>query len=155
MSSPRRRGVAEGRCRAGLQVKWLTEVQLAEEDAPGMWNRGLAYKVFGPSVTSVTEEEIAATPTMQEAAPASRPPRPAARARHDRNLRTTLTARRGDAAVAAGLLSVGAAWEGCLPSTDHRIHRCLQRSGLSRHARAARKRDPHSIAQRAARERER
>mmetsp|Transcript_6837 Transcript_6837/g.19846 ORF Transcript_6837/g.19846 Transcript_6837/m.19846 type:complete len:582 (-) Transcript_6837:255-2000(-) len=48
------------------QVKWLTEVKLAEEDAPGMWNRGLAYKVFGPSVTSVTEEEIAATPTMQE-----------------------------------------------------------------------------------------
>jgi len=47
-------------------TKWLTEIEAATEDAPGVWQRGIAYKVFGPNVTKVTEEDVASTPTMQE-----------------------------------------------------------------------------------------
>ena len=34
-------------------TKWLTEIEAATEDAPGVWQRGIAYKVFGPNVTKV------------------------------------------------------------------------------------------------------
>jgi hypothetical protein len=35
-------------------TKWLTEIEASDEDAPGVWQRGIAYKVFGPNVTKVS-----------------------------------------------------------------------------------------------------
>lgn len=47
-------------------IKWLTKVTAAEEEADGVWQRGMAYKSFGPSVTSLKEVDIAAYAPMQE-----------------------------------------------------------------------------------------
>ena len=47
-------------------IKWLKSVVTADKEAEGVWQRGVAYKTFGPSVRSVSEQEIAAaTPIME------------------------------------------------------------------------------------------
>ena len=47
-------------------IKWLESIICAEEEAIGVWQRGIAYKAFGPSVRTVGEREVAAaTPIME------------------------------------------------------------------------------------------
>ena len=44
---------------AGVRnVKWLRQVTLAAEESKGPWQRGIAYKGFGPSVKSVEGESV-------------------------------------------------------------------------------------------------
>ncbi len=48
-------------------IKWLSRIEASAEEADGVWQRGIAYKVFGPSVKSIDESvDVAGTPTMQE-----------------------------------------------------------------------------------------
>ena len=47
-------------------VKWLSKIKLCSEEADGPWNRGIAYKGFGPSYSSVEGLNIDSVPTMQE-----------------------------------------------------------------------------------------
>lgn len=48
------------------QVKWVSEVRLSHEEAYGTWQRGMAYKGFGPSVKSLENVDIEAIPSLQE-----------------------------------------------------------------------------------------
>eukprot|EP01034_Spumella_vulgaris_P021989 gene21989-28076_t len=45
-------------------AKWLTEIRLSSEEAQGPWQRGIAYKGFGPSVKKVTDRDVDSIPTM-------------------------------------------------------------------------------------------
>jgi sulfite oxidase len=47
-------------------VKWLSKIKLCSEEADGPWNRGIAYKGFGPGYFSVEGLNIDSVPTMQE-----------------------------------------------------------------------------------------
>eukprot|EP00308_Calcidiscus_leptoporus_P001057 CAMPEP_0119358582 /NCGR_PEP_ID=MMETSP1334-20130426/6761_1 /TAXON_ID=127549 /ORGANISM="Calcidiscus leptoporus, Strain RCC1130" /LENGTH=549 /DNA_ID=CAMNT_0007373115 /DNA_START=8 /DNA_END=1657 /DNA_ORIENTATION=+ len=47
-------------------VKWLRRVVASEEESTGVWQRGIAYKQFGPSTTSVEGVHVEAYPAMQE-----------------------------------------------------------------------------------------
>lgn len=47
-------------------VKWLTEVKVASEEAGGAWQRGIAYKGFGPSVKSVDGIDASKIHSLQE-----------------------------------------------------------------------------------------
>lgn len=47
-------------------VKWLTEVQISREEAEGAWQRGIAYKGFGPSVTDLGGVDVEGVPSVQE-----------------------------------------------------------------------------------------
>ena len=42
------------------------QVRASPEEAEGVWQRGLAYKVFNPSVTAVSAGDVAAAAPMQE-----------------------------------------------------------------------------------------
>ena len=44
------------------QVKWLKEIILSPEEATGPWQRGMAYKGFGPSVKSLEGIDVEAIP---------------------------------------------------------------------------------------------
>jgi sulfite oxidase len=45
-------------------AKWLAEIRLSSEEAKGPWQRGIAYKGFGPSVSKVTDRDVDSIPTM-------------------------------------------------------------------------------------------
>lgn len=47
-------------------AKWVKQVTLSKEEAPGPWQRGMAYKGFGPSVTSIEGIDVEAIPSLQE-----------------------------------------------------------------------------------------
>lgn len=47
-------------------IKWINKVVVSEREADGVWQRGIAYKVFNPSVTAVTAEDIEAHAPVQE-----------------------------------------------------------------------------------------
>lgn len=47
-------------------VKWLRKVVASHEEAEGVWQRGMAYKHFGPSVTSLEGVDVEAHASMQE-----------------------------------------------------------------------------------------
>ena len=48
-------------------VKWLSAVQLSGEEAEGPWQRGMAYKPFPPSQTSLAADaDTSALPSIQE-----------------------------------------------------------------------------------------
>jgi sulfite oxidase len=47
-------------------VKWLRQVVVSDEEAEGPWQRGLAYKGFGPSITSAEGIDVEAIPSVQE-----------------------------------------------------------------------------------------
>ena len=50
-------------------VKWVDKVIVSPEEAKGTWQRGMAYKGFGPNVKSLkgfSEDAIAAIPSVQE-----------------------------------------------------------------------------------------
>lgn len=46
-------------------VKWVTKVQLSFEEAHGPWQRGMSYKGFGPSTTSLEDIDVEAIPSLQ------------------------------------------------------------------------------------------
>ena len=48
------------------QVKWLSGLCVSREEADGVWQRGMAYKGFGPSVTSLKGIDLDTVVTMQE-----------------------------------------------------------------------------------------
>lgn len=47
-------------------IKWLTKVVASHEEAEGVWQRGMAYKSFGPDVTSLDGIDISAYAPIQE-----------------------------------------------------------------------------------------
>ncbi|KAL7529057.1 hypothetical protein ACHAXR_002769 [Thalassiosira sp. AJA248-18] len=47
-------------------VKWLSKLELAEEQAEGTWQRGLNYKVLPPSVTDAREVNLEEMPGLSE-----------------------------------------------------------------------------------------
>jgi sulfite oxidase len=47
-------------------VKWVQEIRLSKEEAYGTWQRGMAYKGFGPSVKSLEKIDVEAIPSLQE-----------------------------------------------------------------------------------------
>ena len=47
-------------------IKWLRKVVASDEEAEGVWQRGIAYKSFGPNVTSLEGLDVAKAPAMQE-----------------------------------------------------------------------------------------
>lgn len=47
-------------------VKWVTKIRLSSEEAHGTWQRGMAYKGFGPSVRSLEGIDVEAIPSLQE-----------------------------------------------------------------------------------------
>jgi len=47
-------------------VKWLSELELAGEQAEGMWQRGLNYKVLPPSVTDAKDVDLEKMPGLGE-----------------------------------------------------------------------------------------
>lgn len=47
-------------------VKWVNSVRLSEHEAEGPWQRGMAYKGFGPSTTSTKGIDVARLPSVQE-----------------------------------------------------------------------------------------
>lgn len=49
-------------------AKWLSKLELAEEQAEGMWQRGLNYKVLPPSVTDANEVDLEKMPGLGEVA---------------------------------------------------------------------------------------
>ncbi len=52
---------------AGVRnVKWVRKIILSAEEAEGPWQRGMAYKGFGPSVTSLEGIDVEAIPSLQE-----------------------------------------------------------------------------------------
>lgn len=59
------RGVVPGI--AGVRnVKWIKKLILSKEEATGPWQRGIAYKMFGPSTKTVEGLEVEAFPSLQE-----------------------------------------------------------------------------------------
>lgn len=47
-------------------VKWLTDITLSAEEAEGPWQRGMAYKGFGPSTKTLDGIDVEAIPSLQE-----------------------------------------------------------------------------------------
>lgn len=47
-------------------IKWLTRVVASHEEADGVWQRGMAYKSFGPDVTSLDDIDIGSYAPIQE-----------------------------------------------------------------------------------------
>jgi len=47
-------------------IKWLRKVTTASEEAEGVWQRGMAYKVFNPSVRSLDGIDVESYAAMQE-----------------------------------------------------------------------------------------
>lgn len=47
-------------------VKWVQELRLSREEAYGTWQRGMAYKGFGPSRKSLEGVDVEAIPSLQE-----------------------------------------------------------------------------------------
>jgi len=47
-------------------IKWLKRIVTSDVEADGVWQRGMAYKHFGPSLTSVEGLDVAAFPSIQE-----------------------------------------------------------------------------------------
>jgi len=47
-------------------VKWLSSIQTSDEESQGPWQRGLAYKGFGPYVTDVKGIDLDAIYSVQE-----------------------------------------------------------------------------------------
>ena len=47
-------------------IKWLTRVTASAEEAEGVWQRGMAYKSFGPDVTTLDGIDIGAHAPIQE-----------------------------------------------------------------------------------------
>ena len=47
-------------------IKWLTRVVASKEEAEGVWQRGMAYKSFGPDVTSLEGIDVGSYAPMQE-----------------------------------------------------------------------------------------
>lgn len=47
-------------------VKWVTKIRLSGEEAYGTWQRGMAYKGFGPSTKSLEGIDVEAIPSLQE-----------------------------------------------------------------------------------------
>mmetsp|Transcript_12377 Transcript_12377/g.35912 ORF Transcript_12377/g.35912 Transcript_12377/m.35912 type:complete len:475 (+) Transcript_12377:2-1426(+) len=53
---------------AGIRnVKWLSKIEFAKEEAEGAWQRGLNYKILPPSVTDASDVNITEMPSMMEA----------------------------------------------------------------------------------------
>jgi len=52
---------------AGVRnVKWVKKLILSKEEAKGQWQRGIAYKGFGPSTKTVEGLDVEAIPSLQE-----------------------------------------------------------------------------------------
>jgi sulfite oxidase len=47
-------------------IKWLTRVVASEAEAEGVWQRGMAYKAFGPHVTSLEGVDVGRYAPIQE-----------------------------------------------------------------------------------------
>jgi sulfite oxidase len=47
-------------------VKWLETITLSHEEAHGPWQRGMAYKGFGPSIQSLDGIDCEKIPSLQE-----------------------------------------------------------------------------------------
>jgi sulfite oxidase len=47
-------------------VKWISSICLAGEEAQGPWQRGMAYKGFSPSTTTLEGIDVEAIPSLQE-----------------------------------------------------------------------------------------
>ena len=47
-------------------VKWVKQVTLSDEEAAGPWQRGMSYKGFGPSTTSLEGLDVERIPSLQE-----------------------------------------------------------------------------------------
>lgn len=47
-------------------VKWVKQVTLSDEEAHGPWQRGMSYKGFGPSTTSLEGLDVERIPSLQE-----------------------------------------------------------------------------------------
>lgn len=47
-------------------IKWVRKVVASDEEAEGVWQRGIAYKSFGPNVTSLEGVDVAGGTPMQE-----------------------------------------------------------------------------------------
>lgn len=47
-------------------MKWLTSITLSGEEAQGPWQRGMAYKGFGPSTKTIEGIDVEAIPSLQE-----------------------------------------------------------------------------------------
>jgi sulfite oxidase len=52
---------------AGVRnVKWVTEIEVSDEEADGPWQRGMSYKGFNPSVGSLEGVDVSKIPSLQE-----------------------------------------------------------------------------------------
>eukprot|EP00041_Stephanoeca_diplocostata_P011064 m.179828 g.179828 ORF g.179828 m.179828 type:complete len:564 (+) comp18398_c0_seq9:310-2001(+) len=47
-------------------VKWVTDITVSKDEAEGPWQRGIAYKGFGPSVTSFEGIDVEKIQSIQE-----------------------------------------------------------------------------------------
>ena len=47
-------------------IKWLRRIVASAEEADGVWQRGMAYKSFGPDITSLDNIDIAKYAPIQE-----------------------------------------------------------------------------------------
>lgn len=47
-------------------VKWLSAVVTSDEEAPGPWQRGIAYKGFAPGVRALDGVDVERVPSVQE-----------------------------------------------------------------------------------------
>jgi len=47
-------------------VKWVKNIVLSADEATGPWQRGMSYKGFGPSTTSLEGIDVAGIPSLQE-----------------------------------------------------------------------------------------
>jgi len=47
-------------------VKWLSEIEASSEEAEGPWQRGMAYKGFGPNVKDLSGIDVEKVQSMQE-----------------------------------------------------------------------------------------
>jgi sulfite oxidase len=48
-------------------VKWLTKIELSQEEAEGPWQRGLNYKTLPPNVTDANQVNLRDMPSVMEA----------------------------------------------------------------------------------------
>lgn len=52
---------------AGIRnVKWVSKIELAKEEAEGPWQRGLNYKILPPSITDANQVDIRSMPSVME-----------------------------------------------------------------------------------------
>jgi len=47
-------------------VKWVNNINISNEEAHGTWQRGMAYKGFGPSVKTLDGIDVEKIPSLQE-----------------------------------------------------------------------------------------